>query len=183
MTTTTVPLALGTWTVDAAHSGIHFQVRHLGLNNVRGRFDRFDATLTVGERIEDTAIEATIDMASVDTNNADRDAHLLSTDFFNAEVHPTMTFRSTRVTPKGGDGYELLGDLTINGVTKPIGLDVEFNGSEVHPADGRRRAGFTATGTVHRNDFGVDFNMPLGVDKVALGDKIKVELDLQFAID
>jgi polyisoprenoid-binding protein YceI len=174
------PVAQGTWAIDPAHSGVYFTVRHLGLTNVRGRFNQFSGSLTVGESLDDLAVEAEVDMASVDTNQPDRDAHLRGTDFFAVESNPTMTFRSTAVRPKGDDEYELEGDLTINGVTKPIVLDVEFNGVGVHPADNSTRAGFTATGTVRRKQYGIDFDMPIGVDRMALGDKVKIELDLQF---
>lgn len=178
-TATTLPLTTGTWKVDAAHSGIHFKVRHLGLSNVRGRFNDFDASLTVGESLDDVSIAATIQMASVDTSNPDRDAHLLSTDFFTADQNPTIEFRSTKITADDGD-YTLDGDLTVNGITRPISFPVEFTGAEVFPATGNTHAGFYAEAQVNRSDFGVDFNMPIGVDKLALGEKVKVELDLQF---
>ena len=177
--TTSLPLATGTWTVDTAHSGIHFKVRHLGLSNVRGRFNDYAAALDVGETLDDVSIAATIQMASVDTNNADRDAHLLGTDFFTADKNPTLEFRSTKITEDGG-AYTLDGELTINGVTRPVSFPVEFTGAEVFPATGNVHAGFYAETQVNRNDFGVDFNMPIGVDKLALGERIKVELDLQF---
>jgi polyisoprenoid-binding protein YceI len=180
-TDSALPLAAGRWELDPNHSGVHFAIRHLGLTNVRGRFDRFDATLDVGAGLDDTAVTAEIDMASVDTNQPDRDAHLRSTDFFHADEHPTMAFRSTAVTSDGdGRSYELSGDLTINGVTKPVTLEIEFLGVELHPGDQRMHAGFSATAEVRRSDFGVDFNMPLGIDKLGLGEKVKVELDLQF---
>ena len=177
---TALPLAAGTWPLDASHSGVHFKVRHIGLSNVHGRFNRFDAALSVGETLADTRVEATIEMSSVDTNQPDRDAHLLGTDFFSAEQHPVMTFRSTGIRAVGEDEYQLDGELTLNGVTRPVTLDVEFHGVETHPADGSTHAGFSATTTVNRDDFGVDFNAPLGVDKFALGRKIAVELELQF---
>jgi len=178
--TQSLPLKQGTWPVDPNHSGVHFRVRHLGLSNVRGRFDKFDATLQVGTTLDDVAISATIDMGSVDTNQPDRDAHLRGTDFFSTDSHPSMTFSSTKVKDLGNNEYELDGDLSINGVTKPVTLAVEFNGVEVFPADGSTHAGFSATAEVNRDDFGIDFNMPLGMDKMALGQKIKVELDFQF---
>ncbi len=178
-TATALPLTTGTWTVDTAHSGIHFKVRHLGLSNVRGRFNDFDATLKVGESLDDVSIAATIQMASVDTSNPDRDAHLLGTDFFTADKNPTIEFRSTKITADGGD-YTLDGDLTVNGITRPVSFPVEFSGAEVFPATGNTHAGFYAEAQVNRSDFGVDFNMPIGVDKLALGEKVKVELDLQF---
>ena len=181
-TVTDVPLAAGTWTVDHSHSGVHFKVRHIGLSNVRGRFNRFDATLVVGETLADTRVEATIELSSVDTNQPDRDAHLLGTDFFSAEQHPAMTFRSTGIRATGGgDGeYQLDGELTLNGVTRPVTLDVELHGVETYPLDGSTHAGLSAITTVNRDDFGVDFNMPLGMDKFALGKKIAVEIELQF---
>lgn len=175
----TLPLAAGTWTVDPTHSSVNFKVRHLGLTNVRGRFNDFDATLTVGDTLDDVAVTATIQMASVDTNNADRDAHLLGTDFFTADTNPTMDFRSTRITEDDGQ-YTLEGELTINGVTRTVSFPVEFTGAEIFPPTGNIHAGFYAETHVNRNDFGVDFNMPLGVDRMALGEKVKVELDLQF---
>jgi polyisoprenoid-binding protein YceI len=176
----TLPLSSGVWRSDPNHSGVHFQIRHLGLSNVRGRFDRFEATLTVGTRLDDVDIEAVIDMASVDTNQPDRDAHLRTTDFFSTDEHPEMKFHSTAVRPRGDDEYELEGELTINGIANKVTLNVEFNGVEVFPADGSTHAGFTAYGEINRDDFGVDFNMPLGMDKMALGRKVKIELDFQF---
>jgi polyisoprenoid-binding protein YceI len=177
---TDLPLAAGTWVLDPLHSGVHFKVRHLGLTNVHGRFNRFDATLTVGGTVADTEVEATIEMSSVDTNQPDRDARLLGTEFFSADQHPLTTFRSTGIRAGGDGGYMLDGELTMNGVTRPVSLDVEFHGIEVLPADGSTHAGFSATATVNRDEFGIDFNAPLGVDKFALGRKIGVDLELQF---
>jgi polyisoprenoid-binding protein YceI len=178
-TSTSLPLAAGEWKVDPAHSGVHFKIRHLGLTNVRGTFKAFDANLTVGDTLDSVAVAATIDLASVDTNQPDRDAHLLSTDFFAAEQNPQITFASTGISERDGE-YELAGDLTINGITRPVSFPVEFEGVEVHPGDSKQHAGFSATAVVNRNDFGVDFNMPLGMDKLALGEKVNVELDFQF---
>lgn len=174
-----LPLAAGTWTFDPNHSAVTFKVRHLGLTNVRGRFNSFTAGLDVGESLADTRFDASIDITSIDTNQADRDAHLLGSDFFTAEANPTITFASKSISGEEGD-YTADGELTINGITKPISLDVEFTGTEVFVGDGKQHAGFTATAVVPRDDFGIDFNMPLGVDKVALGKKIAVEIDVQF---
>jgi polyisoprenoid-binding protein YceI len=178
--TQSLPLTAGTWSLDANHSGVHFRVRHLGLSNVRGRFDKFDASIRVGATLDDVVVSATIDMGSVDTNQPDRDAHLRGTDFFSTDSHPSMTFSSTKVRDVGSNEYEVEGNLTINGISKPVKLDVEFNGLEIFPADGSTHAGFSATAEVNRDDFGIDFNMPLGMDKMALGQKIKVELEFQF---
>jgi polyisoprenoid-binding protein YceI len=175
-----MPLVPGVWVVDANHSGVHFRIRHLGLSNVRGRFDRFEATLSVGTSLDQVTVEATIDMGSVDTNQPDRDAHLRSTDFFSTDQHPAMVFRSTALGQIGEGEYALSGDLTINGVTRPVSLDVEFNGVELFPGDGKTHAGFSATGELNRDDFGIDFNMPLGMDKMALGQKVRIELEFQF---
>jgi polyisoprenoid-binding protein YceI len=178
-TTTSLPLETGTWTLDKNHSGVFFVVRHLGLSNVRGRFDNFDATLEVGSNLDTVSVNAEVDLASVDTNNADRDAHLRSTDFFGADEHPVMTLRSTSVSGSG-DNYELAGALTIAGITKPVVFDVEFNGTETHPGDQLTHAGFSATAQIKRSDFGIDFGIIAGAEKLMLGDKIKIELDLQF---
>jgi polyisoprenoid-binding protein YceI len=176
----TLPLATGTWAFDPNHSGVHFKVRHLGLTNVRGRFNGVDAWLEVGDDLAGTRFGASIDMATVDTNQADRDAHLRSTDFFAADANPTMTFTSTAIRDVGSDEYEADGDLTINGITKPVTLAVEFTGATEHPGDGKLHSGFIATAQILRDDFGIDFNMPLGLDKFALGKKIDVEIDVQF---
>ena len=178
-TRTTLPLPAGTWTADPSHTTVGFSVRHLGLSKVRGRFEGVSAQLIVGDDLASSAVTAEIEMASVSTGNTDRDAHLASTDFFGAENNPTMTFVSKQITGTG-DEYKLVGDLTLNGITKPVDLDVEFFGTSVHPADQSTRAGFSATGTLSRKDFGIEFNMALGGDKVMISDKVALELDVQL---
>ncbi len=180
MASTTIPLTQGTWTLDAAHSGVYFKVRHLGLTNVRGRFNGIDAWLKVGENLDSTSFGATIDITSVDTNQSDRDNHLRSTDFFSADEHPTMTFESTVIKDEDYGEYQAEGTLTINGITRPVTLSVEFGGTQANPADGKERAGFVATTQIVRDEFGIDFNMPLGMDKFALGKKIDIEIDVEF---
>lgn len=173
-------LTPGRWAIDPHHSAITFAIRHLGLSKVRGRFAAFDITLDVGE--SDTALDvaASIDLASIDTNNADRDVHLRSTDFFNVDLHPTMTFRSTRIEPVDG-GYTMDGELTLNGVTRPVTLEVESNGLVVYPGDGRTHFGLSATGELRRSEFGIEFGiMSIGIDRIALADKVAFELELQF---
>jgi len=179
MTTKQLPLTPGTWTADPSHTTVGFTVRHLGLSKVRGRFDGVDAALTVGDDLASSKVHATIDLGTVATGNADRDAHLRSSDFFNADTNPKMTFVSTGIE---GDGEEftLLGDLTLNGVTKPVELDVEFFGTSEFPADQSTRAGFSATGELSRKDYGIAFNMALGGDKVMISDKVALELDVQL---
>lgn len=179
MNSTTLPLAAGTWTADVNHSTVGFVVRHLGLSKVRGRFEGFSASVTVGDDLAGTSVAADVDMSTARTGNADRDAHLASSDFFNAEANPTMSFRSTSISGEGEE-YQMAGDLTINGITKPIELDVEFFGTEIAPMDQSTRAGFSATGSLSRGDFGIEFNMPLGGDKMLISDKVAIELDVQL---
>ena len=175
-----LPLRTGRWQIDHPHSAILFSIRHLGLAKVRGRFDRFEATLDVGPTLAETRVEATIDLDSIDTNNDDRDAHLRSTDFFSTEIHPTMRFVSTGLTGAVGD-WQLSGQLTLNGVTRPIILDVEFNGVQEFPGRDVRHVGFSATGSLRRSEFGIEFGMlPLNAETLALGDEVKIELDLEF---
>lgn len=166
-------LTTGTWVIEPVHSEVGFTVRHLGLSKVRGRFNTFSGKVVVEDDKTACTVEATIDLASVDTNNQDRDGHLRSTDFFAVENHPTMTFASTAVTPDS-----LSGDLTINGITKPVTLDLEFHGVTVDNYD-TTRAGFSASGEILRGDYGIDFNAPLGMDGMLIGDKVAIELEVQ----
>jgi polyisoprenoid-binding protein YceI len=166
--------------VDDAHSAVLFSIRHLGLSRVRGRFDRFEATLDVGPSLAETRVEATIDLASIDTNNVDRDAHLRSSDFFAVDRHPTMRFVSTAITGTGSR-WQIVGDLALNDRIRPIDLDAESHGTQEIPGQNRIYAGFSATGRLRRSAFGIDFGiMPLGTDMLALGDEVEIELDLEF---
>ena len=173
-----LPLSPGRWAVDTNHSSIGFSIRHLGVSKVRGRFTRFDADVVIGDTLDTTTISATIDVASIDTANADRDAHVLSPDLIDVAKRPTMVFRSTRVAGAGSE-YQVDGDLTIGDITRPIVLAVELGGVESFPG-GPRHAGFEATTEIRRKDFGIDLALPPGVTVVALGDVVKVELDLQL---
>lgn len=177
--TTPLPLATGTWTADTAHTTVGFVVRHLGLSKVRGRFEGVTAQLVVGDDLSSSTVSAEIEMGTVTTSNPDRDAHLKSSDFFNADLNPTMTFVSREISGEGEE-YTMTGDLTINGITKTIELDVEFFGTSVFPMDQSTRAGFAATGTLSRKDFGIEWNVPLGGDKVMISDKVALELDVQL---
>jgi polyisoprenoid-binding protein YceI len=177
--TSTIPLPAGTWTADPSHTTVGFSVRHLGLSKVRGRFEGVTAQLVVGADLASSAVTAEIEMASVSTGNTDRDAHLASTDFFGAEHNPKMTFVSKEIVGSG-DEYKLVGDLTLNGITKPVELDVEFFGTSVFPADQSTRAGFSATGSLSRKEYGIEFNMALGGDKVMISDKVALDLDVQL---
>lgn len=170
-----LPLEPGAWTVDPFHSAVAFTIRHLGVSKVRGQFPRFDADVVVGPTLDTTSVTATVDVASVDTGNADRDAHVLQPDMVDVSLRPTLTFRSTSITGDG-DEWQVAGELTIGDVTAPVTLDVEFGGVAEFPADGRRHAGFEATTQIRRQDFGL---MP-SIPSAMLGDVIKIELDLQL---
>jgi polyisoprenoid-binding protein YceI len=173
-------LTPGRWDVDLNHSAITFSIRHLGLSKVRGSFGVFTATLDVGPSASEFEVDASIELASINTNNADRDVHLRSTDFFNVERHPTMTFRSTAIAPVEA-GYTMDGQLTLNGITRPMTLQVESNGLAVFPRDGRTHVGLSAAGELRRSEFGIEFGiMPIGVDRLALADKVSFELEMQF---
>lgn len=176
-----LPLNAGTYAADPVHSSVAFSIRHLGLAKVRGSFTSFSTELTVGDDLSTTTVSAAIDLSSVNTGNSDRDAHLQSGDFFSSDVHPQMTFASTAIS-ENGDGYTLTGDLTLNGVTAPITLDGEFHGTGTFPMDGSERAGFSFGGTLSRKAYGMEFDAPAGADKLMLGDKVAVDLDVQFVL-
>ena len=137
-------LTPGRWPIDPNHSPITFSTRFLGLSKVRGRFGVFDVFLDIGPSGTEFEVEASIDLASIDTGQPDRDTHLRSTDFFHVDQHPTMTFRSTRIEPVGGS-YTMSGDLTLKGATRAVTLKVQSDGLAASP-DGRTRFGLTATG-------------------------------------
>ena len=169
-------LAAGSYTIDPAHSEVTFSIRHL-MSKVRGSFTDFSGNLTVAEDLALSAATADILLASVDTRNAERDAHLRSAEIFDVARYPSMSFASTGVRADGGR-YLVDGELTIKDVTRPVTLEVEFNGTGTDPWGGTR-AGFTAATQISRRDFGVEFNVPLQGDKVLLGDKVDVQLEIQ----
>jgi polyisoprenoid-binding protein YceI len=168
-----LPLPPGNWELDPLHSAVNFTIRHLGISKVRGRFSTVEAELYVGGTLDGIKVGATIDLASIDTGNTDRDAHVRSPELLDVERRPTMTYRSTRVSGKGEE-WSMEGELTIGDVTRPVTLDVEFGGLVDSVVDGRRHAGFEATGEIRRSDFGLDFGTGL------LGDVVKIQLDMQF---
>src|SRR3982074_2169499 len=143
-------LTPGRWSIDPNHSAITFSSRFLGLSKVRGRFHAFDVSLDVGPSGTELEVEASLDLASIDTSIPRRDAHLRTADFFHVDRHPRMTFRSTRIEPVGG-GYTMSGDLTLKGVTRAVALEVRSNGLAATP-DGPTRVGLTATGELRRTD-------------------------------
>ena len=157
---TPLPLATGRWPLDVDHSRIGFSIRHLGVAKVRGLFRDFAATLDIGDSVDSTSITATVDLASIDTANADRDSHVRSAELLDIGQRPTMTFASTAITGSESD-WHLVGDLTIGDVTQPMHFAVEFGGLADF-IDGTRHAGFEATGELRRRDFGLGFG-PLGL--------------------
>ena len=169
-------LTAGTWAIDPVHSSINFSVRHLMVSKVRGSFETFGGAVTVAED-GTPSVSATIDVNSINTRNEQRDAHVRSADFFDAEHYPTATFVSTAVRPDGDD-YVVDGDFTLKGVTKPVSLKLEFNG--VNPGMGQGAvAGFEASVVLNRKDFGIDIDMPLETGGTVVGDKITVTLEIE----
>jgi polyisoprenoid-binding protein YceI len=180
-TTTTVPgLVPGTWVLDPVHSDVSFSVRHLMVSKVRGRFSRVEGAIHVAGDPFASSVEASIDLTSIDTNNADRDAHIRSADFFDVERYPTMTYTSTGVR-RAGDAFVVEGDLSLHGVTRPVALTLEANGVQDSPF-GDTRAGFSATAQISRRDFGIDFDAPLDGGGVVVGDKIQIALEIEAVL-
>ena len=175
MSTPEIPA--GTWTIDTSHSEVGFTVRHLMVSKVRGNFSNFEGTITIGEDPLASSVTAEVDLSSINTRDEGRDEHLRSADFFEVEKYPKMTFASTSVAPKGSR-FDVTGDLTIKGITRPVVLSLEFNGVSTDPWGGTR-AGFSAETEINRKDFGVDFNIPLDGGGVVVGDAVKVVLEVE----
>ncbi len=170
----------GTWVIDPVHSDVSFSVRHMMVSKVRGRFGTFSGQIVTGEDLTGSSVTAEIDLGSIDTNNAQRDQHLRSADFLEVTSHPTMTYRSNRVRAEG-DGYVVDGELTLHGVTREVPLALEVNG--VGPdVFGGSRAGFSATTTINRKDFGIDLDMPMDGGGVVIGDKVQVALEIEAVL-
>jgi polyisoprenoid-binding protein YceI len=164
----------GIWNVDASHSEVGFSARHLMVSKVRGQFKDFAAVVTVGQPFEQSTVEATVQLASIDTNSADRDTHLLSADFFDVENNPSMVFKSTKVTDSALEGL-----LTIKGVTKPVTFDLDFGGVSADPWGGTR-AGFEATTEINRKDFDLSWNVAIEGGGMLVGEKVKIALDIEL---
>ncbi|MEO5900579.1 MAG: YceI family protein [Ilumatobacteraceae bacterium] len=175
-----LPLQPGTWIIDATHSSVEFTVRHLGISKLRGRFSTVDASARIGSDLDSSSLAASIDLSSIDTGNADRDGHLRTTDFFDIATHPQLTFASKSITAAANGTYRVTGSLTINGITHVQDLDIGFNGTEVYPVDNSTHAGFTATGSLRRSDYGVKFDVPLAAGGFAIGDNVGLELNIQL---
>ncbi|MEG8277847.1 YceI family protein [Streptomyces sp. AHA2] len=168
----------GDYTIDPAHSTIGFTARHAMVTNVKGSFKDFTGTLHL-DGSDPSRSTATLDvvMDSIDTGNADRDGHLKSADFFKADEFPAMTFRSTEAEALGGDDYRITGDLTILGTTRPLTIDLEFNGVAKDPF-GNERAGFEGKAEILRSEWGLTWNAALETGGVLVSDKIKLNFDI-----
>ncbi len=168
-------MAQSEWTIDRSHTHVMFSVSHLGFSNTHGEFDGFEGTFMLDPEDPTTAsISLTIDAGSVDTNWPARDEHLVSPDFFDVQTYPTITFESTGVEQTGADTAEVTGDLTILGVTHPVVLDVVLNGVAPNPFNPAVTvAGFTATTSISRSDFGMVFGVP------AIGDEVIIRLEME----
>ncbi|MBH1960398.1 MAG: polyisoprenoid-binding protein [Flavobacteriia bacterium] len=162
------------WNLDPTHSEITFKVRHMMISNVKGEFKNFNVNLeSEDENFKNVKANATIDTSSISTNNTDRDNHLKSGEFFNAEAHPQITFETDSLND------DVTGNLTINGVTKPVKLDVDFGGINVDPW-GQTKAGFSFEGKIKRSDFGLNWNAALEAGGVMVSDEVKIAGELQF---
>lgn len=169
------------WTLDEAHTTVSFTARHMGLSKVRGQFTRFSGEVEGDpNHITSASGRFEIEMSSVETGNADRDAHLRAGDFFDVEKFPTMTFVGRSITPAGDRSYTITGDLTIKDVTREVALRYEHGGEDVDPY-GNRKIGGTLTGTIKRSEWGLTWNVPLDSGGLLISDNIKLEIDLQIA--
>ncbi|HWB24223.1 MAG TPA: YceI family protein [Chitinophagaceae bacterium] len=171
---------MATYKIDPAHSEIMFKVRHLMISNVTGSFKKFDATVeSEAPDFTDAKISFEADVDSVDTNNAQRDGHLKSDDFFNAEQYPKLTFVSTGITKEGDEDYKLEGNLTIRDITKHVTLNVTYNGTTVDPW-GQTKVGFEITGKINRKEFGLKWHAATETGGLVAGDEVKLALNVQL---
>ncbi len=168
------------WQIDFAHSEIGFSVRHMMISKVRGQFEKFSGHVNFDENDPtQTAVDITIEISSINTRDGQRDNHLRSADFFDAANYPVMAFKSKQVEQLSGDEGRLVGDLTIRGVTKEVALDVEYAGQSKSPW-GTTSAGFTATATINRKDWGLNWNQALETGGVLVGEKVQISIELEL---
>ncbi len=168
------------WTLDPTHSELGFKIRHLMITNVSGSFTNFQVQAeTKGEDFSTAKISLTADMASISTNNAQRDGHLRNADFFEVEKYPELQFVSTTIEAVDDNTFVVKGDLTLKGVTKSVDLNVEYNGVTKDPW-GSERAGFSITGKIKRSEWGINFNTVLETGNVALSEEVKINAEIQL---
>jgi polyisoprenoid-binding protein YceI len=170
----------GVWDIDSAHSDVSFSVRHMMVSKVRGRFGQFSGQIVTTADATSSSVTAEIDLSSIDTGNQQRDDHVRSADFFDADANKTMTYRSTAIAP-AGDRWLVEGELTLKGVTRPVKLNLELNGFSPDPWGGTR-VGFTATTEINRSDFGVTFNIPLDGGGVVVSDRVQIQLEIEAVL-
>jgi polyisoprenoid-binding protein YceI len=183
MTTATITLPkTGTYVVDPAHAEIGFVARHLIGTKVRGRFTEFSGTFTVAENPEDSTLEAEAKAASIHTNQSMRDDHLRTNDFLDAENFPLLTLKSTSLKRITDSEWKLTADLTVRGVTKPVEFDLEYLGEGASMQEGKSVVAFSASGEIDRRDFGVTFNHALLDGSVVVGNKVKIELEVEASL-
>jgi polyisoprenoid-binding protein YceI len=167
------------WSIDAAHSGINFSIRHMVVSKVRGRFGKFAGELQLDDaNLAGSSVHVVIDVASIDTGTQQRDDHLRSADFFDVASYPEMRFDSTRIEQTGEGRYRVVGPLTIRGATREVSLDVELGGRAKDPW-GNERVGFIAKGSLERSAFGLTWNQALEAGGVLVGDRVDIELEVQ----
>jgi polyisoprenoid-binding protein YceI len=168
------------WLIDDVHTHLGFSVRHMMVTTVRGQFKQYRGTVDIDPAdFARSTFEGEVDVASIETGNAQRDDHLRTNDFFDAPNHPKIRFKSTRIESKGDSQYAVHGDITIRGVTKPVSFDVEFLGTSKNPW-GKTVAGLSARATINRKEFGVNYNAVLEAGGVAVGEKVKIEIDAEL---
>lgn len=172
-------LTAGIWNIDPVHSEFTFTARHAGVSKVRGQFEDIAGSVNVGETLEDSSATAEADVESITTRNPQRDGHLKSGDFFESEKNPKLTFKSTAVKAKSDEEFDLVGELTMRGVTKEVAFAAEFNGVATDP-NGNQVAGLSAETTIDRKDYGMEFNAVLGGGELLVSNKIKIALELEL---
>jgi polyisoprenoid-binding protein YceI len=182
MTTLAVPqTATATWNIDPTHSAAEFKVKHMMISNVKGHFSKISGTLSLDEaNLANSRVEATIDAASIETRDPQRDAHLKSPDFFDAEKFPTLAFKSSRVTRIGNGELAVEGDLTIRGVTRKATFNVEGPTAAAKDPWGNTRVALSATTKINRKDFGLTWNTALETGGILVGEEVTITLDVQF---
>lgn len=169
------------WNVDTVHSTVGFSVRHMMISNVKGTFNEFDGNIELDPTdLTDASIEFTIDASSVDTRMPDRDDHLRSADFFDVENHPNLTFKATEIKKTSEDNYDMTGDFTIRGTTKPVTFDITFEGMAKDPMSGDEAAGFTGSTKINRKDFGLTWNTALETGGFVVSDEVKINIEIQL---
>lgn len=168
------------WKIDPTHSEIGFRVKHMMFTNVNGKFENYDADITFDENaFENASLKFSAAIQSINTNNSERDNHLKSADFFDAEQFPQLTFESTSIEPTDG-AYEVKGNLTMHGVTKPVTLQTEYSGVMRDPW-GNNKVGLQITGKINRKDFGLNYNAALETGGVLIGEQVHVNIEIQLA--